>query len=301
MYGPPDRKALIRYLSHSEIDKERWDACIAGSLNALPYAYSHYLDVVTGNCWDALVLDEYAAVFPLPVRKKWGFRAVFQPFFCQQLGLFVTDAAQYDLLPEFLRAIPKRFIRVYVQLNTRNSMPAADHRVTYQIPLQRDYASIAEQYGTIVRKNMKRIGNMELTHESSPDVPTFLRFLKENLGDKLSDLGPNDMHMLQALLQMLLERKEGFIRYALDESGQRQGAVFLVHSHGMLIYLLAAHTPAGKKKSVMTYLIDSVLQEYAEKEKLFDFEGSMIPGIANFYSNFGAREVKFPVYKNGII
>ncbi|HAE36196.1 MAG TPA: GNAT family N-acetyltransferase [Chitinophagales bacterium] len=301
MYGPPDRKALIRYLSHSEIDKERWDACIAGSLNALPYAYSHYLDVVTGNCWDALILDEYAAVFPLPVRKKWGFRAVFQPFFCQQLGLFVTDAAQYDLLPEFLRAIPKRFIRVYVQLNTRNSMPAADHRVTYQIPLQRDYASIAEQYGTIVRKNMKRIGNMELTHESSPDVPTFLRFLKENLGDKLRDLGPKDMHMLQALLQMLLERKEGFIRYALDESGQRQGAVFLVHSHGMLIYLLAAHTPAGKKKSVMTYLIDSVLQEYAEKEKLFDFEGSMIPGIARFYSNFGAREVKFPVFRKGIV
>ena len=301
MYGPPDRKALIRYLSHSEIDKERWDACIAGSLNALPYAYSHYLDVVTGNCWDALILDEYAAVFPLPVRKKWGFRAVFQPFFCQQLGLFVTDAAQYDLLPEFLRAIPKRFIRVYVQLNTRNSLPAADHRVTYQIPLQRDYASIAEQYGTIVRKNMKRIGNMELTHESSPDVPTFLRFLKENLGDKLRDLGPKDMHMLQALLQMLLERKEGFIRYALDESGQRQGAVFLVHSHGMLIYLLAAHTPAGKKKSVMTYLIDSVLQEYAEKEKLFDFEGSMIPGIARFYSNFGAREVKFPVFRKGIV
>ena len=25
------------------------------------------------------------------------------------------------------------------------------------------------------------------------------------------------------------------------------------YSHGMLIYLLAAHTPAGKKKSVMTY------------------------------------------------
>ena len=36
----------------------------------------------------------------------------------------------------------------------RNGMPAADHRVTYQIPLQRDYASIAEQYGTIVRKNI---------------------------------------------------------------------------------------------------------------------------------------------------
>ena len=86
--------------------------------------------------------------FHLPVRKKWGFQAVFQPLHVvSSSGLFVTDAAQYDLLPEFLQAIPKRFIRVYVQLNTRNSMPAADHRVTYQIPLQRDYASIAEQYG----------------------------------------------------------------------------------------------------------------------------------------------------------
>ena len=80
---------------------------------------------------------------------------------------------------------------------------------------------------------------------------------------------------------MLLERKEGFIRYALDESGQRQGAVFLGAQSRYVPSTCWQYTRLqARRKSVADHLIDSVLQEYAEKEKLFDFEGSMIPGIA---------------------
>ena len=51
----------------------------------------------------------------------------------------------------------------------------------------------------------------------------------------------------------------------------------------------------------MTFLIDSMFQELAGKDIVFDFEGSMIPGIARFYKNFGGQEVYFPCFSRRLL
>ena len=58
----------IYYLPYQQIDKEKWDACIAQSSNSLIYACSFYLEALSEN-WDALVLDDYEAV--MPRLKRW--------------------------------------------------------------------------------------------------------------------------------------------------------------------------------------------------------------------------------------
>ena len=63
---------MINYIEHKDIDFKKWDSCVANSLNRLIYGFSWYLDVVC-NDWDALVYNDYEAVFPLPKRKKWGY------------------------------------------------------------------------------------------------------------------------------------------------------------------------------------------------------------------------------------
>lgn len=288
---------MIRYIKHADIDRQQWDQCVDHALNASPYASSWYLDIVANQQWDALVLDDYAAVFPLPFRVKWGIPLIYQPFFTQQLGLFVSESEQLKLLPDFLDKIPSRFRKVYLHGNAFNRLQSAPHRITYHIPLNRDYAAIHHEYGSVVVKNLKRIRNIGLVAESSADIPTFLRFMQEHLGDKLADIRPADFHMLERLLHALLDRKKGFIRYALDDEGKRIGALFIIKSHRFAIYLLAASTAKGKKLNAMTFLIDDVIKDLAGKEMVFDFEGSMIPGIAQFYQNFGATEVRFPVLK----
>ena len=55
---------MIHYIQHKDIDFEKWDACVANSFNRLIYGFSWYLDVVCDD-WDALVLNDYEAVFPL--------------------------------------------------------------------------------------------------------------------------------------------------------------------------------------------------------------------------------------------
>ena len=72
---------MIIYLQNHEIDYDRWDSCVSSSDNRLIYAFSWYLDLVCRD-WDALVYNDYQAVFPLPKRRKWSIEYIYQPFFC---------------------------------------------------------------------------------------------------------------------------------------------------------------------------------------------------------------------------
>ncbi|HEU0112812.1 MAG TPA: hypothetical protein VFQ73_18195, partial [Flavisolibacter sp.] len=61
----------IQYYPGKSINKQAWDKCISNASNGLIYACSTYLDTMSDN-WDALVLNNYEAVMPLPWRKKYG-------------------------------------------------------------------------------------------------------------------------------------------------------------------------------------------------------------------------------------
>jgi hypothetical protein len=97
----------IYYKKREEIDIAKWDQCIEKSSNGLIYAYSFYLDHTADN-WDALILNDYEAVMPLPWRKKFQFYYLYQPTFTAQLGIFGNNISA-QLIENFLEAIPSKF------------------------------------------------------------------------------------------------------------------------------------------------------------------------------------------------
>ena len=125
---------MIQYIENKNINFKKWDACIASSFNRLIYGFSWYLDVVCDD-WDALVLNDYEGVFPLPKRKKWGIDYIYQPFFCQQLGVFSKKKIEIDL---FLNYIPKKF--KYLELNVGLSKKFAFHEnENYELNITNDF------------------------------------------------------------------------------------------------------------------------------------------------------------------
>ena len=114
----------IKYLQNSEIDRKKWDRCIATSLQQLPYAYSWYLDAAAEN-WDAIVINNYEAVFPLPWKKKWGVRYVYPPFFIQQLGLFSRTPQDSFVIDTVLKEAAKHFKFIELYLNFADAPSAA--------------------------------------------------------------------------------------------------------------------------------------------------------------------------------
>ena len=76
---------MIQYIAYNNLDYEKWDKCIIGSVNGSVYAKSWYLDIVCEQ-WDALVLNDYEAVMPLP--KKVGYNIYISAIYVSAAGLF---------------------------------------------------------------------------------------------------------------------------------------------------------------------------------------------------------------------
>jgi hypothetical protein len=96
---------MISYLKHPEIDKQKWDLCIASSSNGMANVNSWYLDIVSPG-WEALVQDNYKAIMPVPLKRKYNIPYIIQPLFVQQLGIFSSNSNAITDVNHFLKYIP---------------------------------------------------------------------------------------------------------------------------------------------------------------------------------------------------
>ncbi len=153
--------ANIQYLASNQIDKQQWDRCMEKASNSLIYGFSYYLDAMTDN-WDALVLNNYEAVMPLPWRKKWGVYYLYQPAFVAQLGLFGNNISS-NLLLHFFQAIPKKFQYWDLSLNHQNLFALEQYplhqRSNFVLALNKPYEVLYGQYRENIKRNIKKAEN----------------------------------------------------------------------------------------------------------------------------------------------
>jgi len=295
--------ALIQYLRHKEIDQIKWDRCIENAINALPYAYSRYLNIAAEENWDALVLDDYDAVFPIPFKNRVIFKQIYQPFFVQQLGLFFTNQEQQNQLHYFINAIPSHFRKINLHLNVQNpaleSFLKVKRKITHHIVLDKPYPQLIQAYTTNTKRNLKKAASYKLKIIQDIMPADLITYRKKYLGKELRGTqSDTDQNRLQKLMEMLISINKGFVSGVSGENEELLSLAFFIKSNGHLIFLSAVSTDTGKEKQAMTFLIDHILKTHADSGLLFDFEGSMIPGLARYYKGFGGIEVQFPiVYK----
>ena len=293
-------RLVIRYLRHKEIDFQKWDSCVQNSINGLPSCYSLYLDLACEENWDGLIADDYSAIFPLPFKNRVLFKQIYQPFFVQQLGMFFTNPDQMQLLNYFIEAIPAQFRKINLQLNTQNQLQSTflklKHKLTHHILLNKDYASLVSEYGSNTKRNLKKAiaRQPQITNMISPFQMTELR--KKYLGEELKGIqNESDFLRLQRIMEKALALNMGEITGVINQENEIDAAVFYLKSNQHIIYLNAISSDTGKEKHAMTFLIDHLLKRFSGSDLIFDFEGSMIPGIARFYKGFGAVEISYPV------
>lgn len=284
---------MIRYIKHKHIDKLRWDACINKSENGLVYAYSFFLDIMAQERWDALVLGDYEAVFPLVWGRKYGLKYLYQPFFCQQLGLFSTTAISEKMMEDFISHIPRKFVYWDFHLNYGNSFfsPKINfiNRTSYNIELNQDYLSIYDKFNSDAKKNLAKAAlvGYELYKPDSPQTPADCFF--EAYGKWYADENALKKRILSCA-NKAMELGMGFCREIRGKDHQLWCSGFFFFAHNRIHYAMAAPTEEGKKYGATHVLIDEVLKEFAGKNMVFDFEGSDLKNVAYFYSKFGSKK-----------
>ncbi len=292
----------IRFIKNIDIDRVKWDQCIANSPFGIAYAYSWFLDRICTN-WDALIWGDYLYIMPLVNSKKYGIRYIYQPFFTQQLGIYSSFPPEPEIVNHFLLAIPKRFRLVEMNLNLGNT-PTVDNyaikaNTTYELNLNFGIDHVRNYYNSNTRRNIQKANHNKISVSQIYDVPQFIEFTKSNLLLKSPEVKEIHYEALKKVVGYSIYTQLGEIYGAWDERNNLVAAVFFITSNRKTIYLAASSSKIGIEQSAMFLLIDTFIGNNAGKKLTLDFEGSNIPGVARFYSGFGAMpESYFSVYKN---
>lgn len=291
---------MIKYLTHNMIDKTRWDDCIAKSFNGNVYVWSWYLDTVHPQ-WEALVENDYENVMPLTGNKKYGINYLFQPFFVQQLGVFSQKALSPEIIENFLKAIPQKYLFAEIRLNVYNKIKdnpnyVKTHR-NVELNLTSDYQDIYNHYNSNTKRNLAKAkaSDLILTKNISPE--TIITLFKNNRGKEIKHWKNKEYNRLLDLIRTAIYHEKCFL-YGVNNSDNQTvaGAVFM-YSHHRIIFLFSGADKSNKENHGLTLLIDRVIRDFSESNNIFDFEGSDNDGLARFYKGFGGKEVYYPGIK----
>lgn len=282
-------KSKVVYIKNSNINRDKWDECIKNSYNHLIYGLSWYLDCVCES-WDGLVFGDYKAVMPLPYKSKFGLKYIYQPLFSQQLGIFSTFSLLNKDIVNFFNAIPLKFIFVQQKLNAKNDLYPLKKIIqitempTLMVNLYRPYEILFDDFSENTIRNIKKASKNDFTLKFDTDISDFIK-----LKECSSEIVTGDVaKKLNNLLFTIREKGFGECVGVYSDDTLIAGA-FIVRSYNRFIYLVSASNEDAKEKRAMFFLINEFFKTHCEQKRSFDFEGSMIPGVAKFFEGFGAK------------
>jgi hypothetical protein len=284
----------LQYLQRKHIDTHKWDRCISNAVNGLIYPRSFYLDNMATH-WDALVLGDYEAVMPLPWRKKWTIKYLYKPAFVQQLGVFATMPMTVELVNKFLQALPEHFRFADSPLNYAHPESSVRQHSNFILSLHSSYDQLRQNYKHDLVKNLKRTSQFNLLYSKTEKYTETLAAFKDLYGNRFAHVTDDDYSRFEKILAYLNERN-ALIARSVTEEGKLLSNALLLRDGNRLYLMVSVTGPEGRTRGANHFLIDRLINEFAGSDLYLDFEGSDLPGVAHFYSNFGSIDQPYSYY-----
>jgi GNAT acetyltransferase-like protein len=100
---------------------------------------------------------------------------------------------------------------------------------------------------------------------------------------------PFPLELLERLQRAVGEHDAGAVLSATDELGRLHGALMVVWDERRAYYLTGGAITELRRSGAQSLLMWRAIRLAAERVPVFDFEGSMIEGVARFFRGFGSR------------
>jgi hypothetical protein len=290
----------IRFLHRHEIDIEQWDRCIVNAPNGLIYARSFYLDTMAEN-WSALILGDYDAIMPLTWNRKYGFSYLYQPAFTAQLGLFVKDTADQNMIELFISQMKKHFRFCEIHLNHANHPADSILRTNYILPLNNSYTEIRKGYKKRLLENLLESEKNNMTYLHSDDFSRTIFLFRQEYGKRFPQVKKRHYQQFDLLCHKMSKIRMLFIRQVRDITGDLLSSSIFFKDERRIYNIMAVTLGSGREKKSQFFLLDQLIREFSANDLVLDFEGSEVPGIAEFYRKFGPSLSPYPFLKYNLL
>ena len=288
---------MIRYLTHNQIDTQRWDECIAQSPDGLVYAWSWYLDVVHPG-WEALVEEDYESVMPLTGNKKCGINYLFQPFFTQKLGVLSKKELTEEKIEEFLNAIPEKFKFAEIKytnlivskVSSNPKVSAITNHRNIELSLNPDYSILVSNYHSNTKRNLAKAKKENLSIVENAEPSAIVELFRKSRGKDIKHWGDKEYERLLSLVETAKNHNQCLVLGVQNADNQIIAGAFFMMSHNKIVFLFSGSDESNKENHGLTFLLDHVIERFAGTDNILDFEGSDNDGLARFYMGFGGEE-----------
>lgn len=282
-------------ITRSQEQDQKWNEFIMRSPHGRLYALTPLLDALCPG-WLPYTDSSYKYIFPLTRFKKGIFTVADQPFFLQQLGVFSSDGSYPDLNVLYNQILqPMRRVQIHFHAgwngNLRVQAPySVSSRKNYILPLDKTLLELQKNFRENTKRNIKKSIYAEIREIGMHE---YISFAQEAGLYADWQIRKRDLESLLTGLSQSAHYIKFHINAVFNE-GHIVAAGILVHFQDRLIYISGGSSKTGAENRAMFALINEWISMYAETEKILDFEGSNIPGIARFFEGFGAISENYP-------
>ena len=263
-----------------------------------PLLYSNpwWLDATCGEKgWDAVVsYDEQGkpcAALPYHHSRIRGLTAVTTPPFTQWVSLITSGIHTLPLSQALLAQLPVTSIldlsvKPDSELHFQDGSFPVALKYSFVIPLHTGIGDHRSGYNEGLRRNIRQ-AEKNYVIESSDDISGFLSLCRQSYQQQKMQPPPWLDSVISAVFKGLKHHQRGMLTIALSQ-GKTIAGVLTAWDHSTSYYLAGGRTADEQGASAHALLLDSAISASRERGTIFDFEGSMHPGIANFFQSFGA-------------
>ena len=280
----------LTLLNRKKIDAERWDKTIETSPDGRLYATSWFLDIMAPN-WQALVANDYEFVMPLPARSKYGIEYIFQPAFCQQLGVFGKTKIDQSTTDAFLTAAQKHF--KYIEINGHSGQLKSSYkfieRKNYLLDLNHSFEELQKQFSRSATRNINKAREELITVTKAEDASELINLHRQRYGYTLAT--PTNLADVQKLFEKAIEKGCGHFYYAKDIEGNSIASSGYIQFKDRLTFLMNGNLKTGLNSGASHLIKSYVIEQFAGRNLWMDFEGSDTASFARFYEQYGAKPI----------
>ncbi len=279
----------IRFLKYNEIDFIKWDSCISKSLNSSSFAYSWYLDLMSG-AWEALVEDDYLKVMPIIYDLKFNYYIMNHPNLINYLGVFSPTIITQEDMNRFFEAIPTKYKIIEIDINKYNALSSKNISVEknsiFAIDLVSPYNKIIKNYSHEVQiiLNKFKAENFYITSGIMPSV--FVDFLKQvNYSNH-----ENNYNLIRQLLSLSQARKFSQISCIYNSKNTLIAVAYFIFSNNEVNLLIFAKQNGEFANELIILLLDKFIQENSEKDLTLNVISKNFKHTDLFLRNLGFKE-----------
>lgn len=289
---------MIQRITRDNLDVQKYDACIANSIQSRIFAYSWYLDIVADN-WDVLVLGNYEAVMPLPWKRKYFIKYVYPPFWLLELGVFSLNL-KVDI-NSFIEKLHNEFRFVELRMNTENMASSQfinqQKKQMQSLSLKDLYENIFSKYNRNRKRDLKKAQQNKLIEQWDMMPERLVSLFKNNVGKRVKNIKEKEYNTLLRLLQVCAEKDVGEMISIFDEKRKLVASAFFLKHKDKVTELVCSTDFNNRNNGANTYFNDRAIYRYQKNFNVFCFGGSSMTTIANYYKSFGAETSNYCLLK----